>query len=527
MPALTAHSTLTRLDLGSTARDEGELVVGVLSSALARWPRLASLRLEQRMYESAPAVAVVSNLLAPALYRATALTSLDVSGELVTPELAHVVGALTQLAELHLKESSRVREATPDCASLSCLRIFCGPTAIGVDQPACIAALRGIAACGSLLHLDLCDDLCPGCDLAGLELAMLPRLESIRLSWLHDSSLRQAGYAAPFVVNDPSCRYGVRALPHLLQLTSLQITGFVWTEVDGVRIDAVVEARALGAALPLLSRLAHLHQRSCVCALSGYLALAAGWCCAPALRALTCTIHSDVTLVHGARASAMQLRRLTSLEVTIDQLNDDHAEIVGDVRVSHLPWLSGQVAQLSGLRALCIHYHGDPFLAVLPTLAALSAVAGLRRLELRHADLTGADWGAVPLCALTALCLSSCHAPLAMAALASRTELLRLQLFNNGLQPGDVSTFVQRRGHALAGAPAPSPYVDLDLSGEPEAVTDAVLEELLGAAERLGLRCVHVPHDAIRKVTRAESAVGAVAAFNKRWGRQRKCVYGC
>ena len=171
MPALAAHSSLTRLGLAGTAGDEAELVVGVLSSALPSWPRLASLRMEQRMYLSAPAIAVVSNLLAPALAVATALTSLDASGMLVTPELARALGALTQLAKLHLKGSFRVQEAMPDYASLSRLRTLCGPSAIGVDQPACVAALHGITACRSLLHLDLSDDLCPGCGLGARDAA--------------------------------------------------------------------------------------------------------------------------------------------------------------------------------------------------------------------------------------------------------------------------------------------------------------------------------------------------------------------
>ena len=218
------------------------------------------------------------------------------------------------------------------------------------------------------------------------------------------------------------------------------------------------------------------------------------------------------------------LRRLTSLEVTIDEQNDEFEELVEDVPLSHLPWVSDQVAQLPALRALCIQYDGDSLLAVLQTLAALSAVTSLRRLKLTRADLAGADWGAAPFCALTALCLCSCHAPHAMAALAPRTQLLRLRLSNDQLVPGDVSTFVQQLGRALAGAPAPS--LDLDLSSEYQVVTDFVLEELLGAAERLGLRHLRVPLKTIRGATRGESAVGAVAAFNKRWRRQRKCVCG-
>ena len=130
----------------------------------------------------------------------------------------------------------------------------------------------------------------------------------------------------------------------------------------------------------------------------------------------------------------------------------------------------------------------------------------------------------MPLCALTAVCLHNCRAPHAMSALALRTKLRRLQLHECDFLPSDVSAFVLHLGHALAGAAATSPYLDLALSGEPEPVPDAVLEELLGAAERLGLRCVRVSREMARGALRGESAMGAVAAFNKRWGRQRKCI---
>ena len=529
MPALAAHSRLTRLDLADTARGGAELVVRVLSSTLSSWPRLASLRLEQRMSFSAPAIAVISDVLAPALSQMTALTSLDVSGMLVTPELARAVGALTQLAELHLKDSFSLQGAMPDCTSLSQLSTFCGPSALSDDQPAHLAALRGIAACGLLLHLELCDDLTPGYDIAGLELAMLPLLESLRLSYLHDSSLQQPASATPFAVNDPACRCGVRALPHLLQLTSLLIRGFVWAfEGEHPSLYSALEACALGAALPLLTRLSCLNLCNCFCAPLGYRALAAGWSCAPALRALTCITHSDVTLLHGAHASAMQLRGLTLLDVTIERSDDDAAEErIDDVPVAHLSWLSGQVARLPALRALCINFDNDDLrLAALPPPAALSAVTGLRRLDLSNADLTGVDWDAMTLCALTALCLWNCRALHAMLAVAQRTELRRLKLHTCAVLPSDVSAFVQQRGRVLECMLLPPPHLDLDLSGEYRAVTDAVLEELLGAAERLGLRRVRVAHTTASRATstRGQSAMNAVAAFNKRWGRLRKCI---
>ena len=529
VPALAAHSTLTGLDLAGHPGVKAELVVGALTSTLASWPRLASVRLGKYARTSTPATAAASDLLAPVLADATALTSLDVSGWPITPALAHAVGALTNLAQLHLKRSSRFQEAMPRLAALSRLRTFCGPSPEDQDQPACLNALHRIAACGSLQHLDLGDDGCPGYDLAGLELAMLPLLESVHLGVVYDSSLRQPGAAAQFDEHDPTCRGGVRALPHLLQLTSLLVAEFRSTNEAEFAVDAVFEARALGAALPLLTRLACLNLRNCVCVPSGYRALAAGWSCAPALCALTCTTHSDVTLLHGAHASVMQLRGLTSLDVTVERSDDGFEDYDGDMQRVPVPWLSGQVAQLSSLRTLRISSVGDlnyePPLAVLPTLAALSAVTGLCRLELTNADLPDADWEAMPLCSLTALCLCYCHAPHAMSALAPRTNLRHLQLRGCGVQPSEVPAFMQQRQHALVGGPVPAPHLDLDLSGEFQPVTNAVLLKLLNAAELLNLWHVRVPSTLPQGAEWSKSAVDAVVAFNSRWGRQRKCTF--
>ena len=83
---------------------------------------------------------------------------------------------------------------------------------------------------------------------AHLELAALPRLESLRLGTLRDSSLAQHGVVVPpFVTTESACRCGLRALPHLQQLTA-------YFDYAGEQIDASV----LGVALPLLPLLARL-----------------------------------------------------------------------------------------------------------------------------------------------------------------------------------------------------------------------------------------------------------------------------
>ena len=518
--ALTAHSTLTRLDLVGAIVAEAELGADALASALPSWPRLASLRLPPCIRWSATAPAAASDLLAPALADASALTSLDVSWMPLTPELARAVGALKQLAELRLKSCIRVQEAMPLLATLPRLRILEGPSTCGVSRLACMAALCGIASCRSLLHLDLWNDISPGYDLAGFELTMLPLLQSLRLWNINDSSLRQPGSSSPIVTHDPACRHGVRALPHLLQLTSLLVQFEATLNIDDDASDTAFEACALGAALPLLTRLARLDLRNCECEPSGFYALQTGWSCAPALRALTCTLCGDATVDDGVRASDAQLCGLISLAVSIrDGLVH---ELDGRGRRTRVPWLSDHASQLSALHTLSIDAVDDEteYLAVLPVLSALSAVTGLRRLEIAWADMEGADWGCMPLRALSVLCLRRCIAPDIMSAVAQNTQLSRLRVFECGLAACDLSAFVQQRGHVLAGAPVPLPHLDLDLRGGYSTVTDAVVKELLDAAERLGLRHVYLP-----TLARDASALVAIAAFNKWWGRQRKCTH--
>ena len=467
--ALAAHSTMTRLRLDDAAIGEAEVSANALAQALPCWPRLASLRLHHSSdcSRKATATAAASDLLAPALASVTALTSLNLSRLRVTPKLVRALAGLTQLAELRLRACSYVQAALLQLTSWAGLRTLCVQQHISHHGPAHTTALHGLSTCASLEHLDLRENK-RNCDVWGMEFAALSQLESLRLRGLHDSSLQQPGEVLPFDAHDPACRRGVRALPHLAQLTALTIPKLSRADVD----EGGHEVLAVSAALPLLTRLVRLHLSDDGGRFSGTRALAVGWSCAPALRALTCFIYDETTLLHGAHASArtslVRLRGLTSLDVTFEHLGDFAEELVDDVEVIQLPWLSSQIAQLSALCAIRIASTKDvPHLAALPTLVTLSVATGLRRLEMIWVDLRGAEWGAMPLCALTALLLCCCHAPHAMSSLAPRTKLSYLRLRNCDVVPDDVSAFVQLRGRALAGAPVPRPHLELDLRGGP------------------------------------------------------------
>ena len=521
--ALSVHSALTHLDLSGAKVAATLLGSRTFARALpACWPRLSSLRVGFTRWGGRIECAAAPNVIAAALVDATTLTSLELPGVPLTPELAQAVGGLTQLAELQLTAYSDSSSAVPQLASLGLQRLHAlrAHHAGSEDQHGSTKALRSVATCALLTHLDLDPwrySFEGGPDLAALEFAALSQLESLRLGEVHDSSLQWPGNAAPVAACSAACRCGIRALPRLQQLTALSIGGWKSLDERGNHAEYSDDAAyAVGAVLPLLTRLARLSMSVLDQELSTTRALALGWSCAPALRALTRLICSDDTLLPDPHASAAQLRRVASLDMIL-QLHAD--EIVDGRQVARPPWLSGQLAQLSALRTLGIT-GDDPNvkLAILPTLAALSATTSLRQLVLDTADLGGVDLGVIPLCSLTALSLQNCHAAHAMSEVAPLTELRKLQLNGCSVTPGDVSAFVQRRGRALASAPTPLPHLDLDLRGE--SLDGTELEELLGAAEPLGLRYLRAWH----VESADESALAALSAFNMRWAGQRKCI---
>ena len=310
---------------------------------------------------------------------------------------------------------------------------------------------------------------------------------------LRDSSLKQAAAAPalpPFAAHDPACRSGLRALPHLLQLTTLS-----FEEAD----CCGTECGVLGAALPYLLQLAHLAITE-ACTTADHGALAAGWVCAPALRALTCVTCSEVNIWPEPPAAALRL--LTSLDFTIEEHYEDEELDIDMGYVASIPRLGGQISQLSALRALSIssNFDGAVYFAARPMLEALPAVPELRRLELSGAAVEGVDWGIAPLCALTVLCLRGCHAPDLLPALAQLRELRELVLQKIATAPDqyqlatvDVVNFVRRRVQLLATTDRPRPALDVDIDSYDDTVSFAALKEMLSSVEETGLRTIRVP----------------------------------
>ena len=509
--ALSAHP-LTRLDLSGV--DTSTTCVGarMLANALPSWPRLRSLRLGKILPNGPRSnwpIEAVSDILAPALASSIALTSLDLCEVCFTPELTIAVAALTRLAQLKLDECEDCLDVFLHLGALPQLRTFSvgGVELTGVerdtndryqDLPIDLGMRRGMAACTSLVHLDLKMG-----NAAYLELAALPRLESLRLGTLRDSSLAQhEDVVPPFVATEPACRCGLRALPHLQQLTAL------YFDYAGEQIDASV----LGVALPLLPLLARLQVYSDL----NLSAMAAGWACAPALRALTCFISNDVPLLHDAPATAPRLQALTSLRVVVVDLKEEEDEEEWPFAVQPLVWLSRDIAQLTGLRSLSIWANPDRGDHPLSSLAVLSAFTGLRRFEPENADLTGVEWGTASLRDLTMLRMRNCTANGVMRELADLTNLRCIGLQSCGVEPADVSAFVQQRAHLLP--TAQRPQLDLDMGGNECSMDHAALSELLDSAEAIGVRNVVAPSFS------GDDTGVLIANFNKRWGRQRKCV---
>ena len=195
-----------------------------------------------------------------------------------TAELLRTIDALTQLAELKLSGCRESPDIFPHLAGLRGLRklgmLDMSLTNMADDMrgvPAESALLCSVAACASLVHLHL-DGLG---SLAGLKLEALPQLVDLHLWCLRDGSLQQRAVAAPpFLAADPACRCGLRALPHLQQLTALRV-------MDAYEAS-LIEFCILGAVLLLLLlRLARLRINGGSLAL-GERTMTAGVVCASA-----------------------------------------------------------------------------------------------------------------------------------------------------------------------------------------------------------------------------------------------------
>ena len=512
--ALSVHASLTRLDVS------GADVVGTcasahaLADALPSWPRMHALCLS-RLGCRWPPLQAASDILAPALAEATALTSLDLSFMAITAALAHAVGALTELAALQLDGCSNVQAVGPHLAALPRLRTLRG-RAVDITHNAAGRFVTGmlaqLAACSALVHLNLREALH---DITGLELAALPHLELLCMGEVSDTSMSgMLGAVPPFAADEYACRFGLRALPHL-QLLLL-------VSMDDVNEDN--EMSAVTIALPLLPRLASFEMGR-TCEGADERALAAGWAAAASLRHLICFLSYELPLQHDAAAMVMWPQGLTSLTLSVgDTLEDDGdavqiGEQVDGLDVAPLQWLSGHVAQLTGLSELSItaDMNGAVYFAAQPTLAVLSGITGLRQLSLCRADVRGVQWGASSLRELTALTLLRCAACDAMPGLAYLTCLRSLALRRCQLQPSRVLAFVRRRRQRLARPGASPPDLDFCLDDAVE-LTVAELATMLESAEQAGLRHVCIQY----------SAKGALSemieAFNLKWGRYRSCT---
>ena len=510
--ALSVHTALTRLDVSGANLGHSRVSMSAFADALPSWPHLRSLRLGRSHRKPSAAMAAASDMLAPALAESALLTALHLSCMQITSELACAVGTLTQLANLHLHGCVDAKHVFPHLASLPHLRALGARGALlrleGARNHTEPTVSAGIAACTSLLHLDLHHSLT---NAAGLELAALPHLESLHLQGCNaDSSTkwRDAESVPPFVASAPACRSGLRGLPHLQQLTTLSFGR------DFASLDSAA-ARALGAALPLLPRLQRLavHSQQDPAAQS---ALAEGWARAPALCALTCVIWSDAALLPDSAAIAPALQGLTSLDVSVFTRVDEDTEAHEIMSVSRI---CVPISQLTRLRSLGIHGmddDDDDTIEQQATLRELSAFTDLRRLKLTRVDVTCVKWAATPLCALTAICLIRCYTKGTLPALAVISKLQSLAMYQCEIDAGDIDLFVTRRMLRLAGGPPLD--LDFDVRHNWELVTVAGLKQMLQSAEHIGLRHVRVPH------LGSESATELIAAFNSKWGRLRDCV---
>ena len=290
--ALASHASVTRLDLSGAAVACTKDSARALANALPSWPHLRSLWLDHRTDERHVPDAAASDILAPALARASALTSINLSRMRITVELARAVGALAQLAELRAHACTGVERMAPHLAALSHLRLIHARRACRGDDPRPEYDMRirrqferGLSACMVLNHLDLVDTYIYDGNV--LEPAALTQLESLRL-WPFELP---TVHSAPFAADSPACRFGLRSLPHLQLLTELSITGIPGTDA---------EAHVLGDLLPRLPRLARLELARCE-SVAGERARAEGWHarrrCAHSLatfhgRCCSCATHS-------------------------------------------------------------------------------------------------------------------------------------------------------------------------------------------------------------------------------------------
>ena len=152
-----------------------------------------------------------------------------------------------------------------------------------------------------------------------------------------------------------------------------------------------------------------------------------------------------------------------------------------------------------------------------PSAVIASGAIGIhragRRLKPENADLTGVDWGTASLRDLTVLRMRNCTANGVMRELADLTNLRCIGLQSCGVEPADVSAFVQQRVQMLP--TPPRPQLDLDMGGAECSMDHAALSELLDSAEAMGVVAPSFSGD--------DTGV-LVFNFNKRWGRQRNCV---
>ena len=305
--------------------------------------------------------------------------------------------------------------------------------------------LGGLANCTTLVHVDLSESLH---DVAGLELAVLPHLESLHIA-LRDSSMSSSLSAVPpFAADEHVCRFGLRALPHLHHLALMS--------VQDVYDETAVSA--LTISLRLLPRLASFEMRG---SRQGVVAraVASCWAATTAMRGLKCSQLCEEILVELDEAAiALWPSGLTALMLSLRDIHDEFGivnvgQVVGELDVAPLSWLSGHIAPLTVLRKLSIltlDLEGAQFVAVRPMLEALSATTSLRQLSLVCADVRGVEWGAAPLRALTSLELCWCAADNAMTGLALLTGLRSLALRWCQLQPDLLLACMNHRRVGLA-----------------------------------------------------------------------------
>ena len=146
-----------------------------------------------------------------------------------------------------------------------------------------------------------------------MELAALPQLANLQLEGCSLDSSLSADDVSPFVPDDRTCRYGLRALPHLQVLTAMSFGGYR----SASNKTHLSVGLTLAVALPLLPKLAHLALQEPYSE-QGANVLAKGWAHLPKLCALTCVAYIDTTLVHtGVPTDAPRLRALTSLDMVM------------------------------------------------------------------------------------------------------------------------------------------------------------------------------------------------------------------